>query len=157
MAIAQSLERYMSRQGVTYDLTTHDKTGCSAATARAGAIPAQSLAKGVLVKRRNGYVLAIVPASCQVQLNALGGVIGQPVGLATQEEVAEVFNDCEPGSVPPVAGAYGLAAVLDERLEDAEDIYFEAGDHCTLVHVMAGEFERLMTGVPHASIGVPKH
>jgi Ala-tRNA(Pro) deacylase len=68
-----------------------------------------------------------------------------------------VFSDCDPGSVPPIAGAYGLAAVLDERLEDAEDIYFEAGDHCTLVHVMAGEFERLMAGVPHASIGVPKH
>lgn len=157
MAIAHSLQRFMSQRGVGYDLTTHKRTSCSAATARVGGIPEQSLAKGVLVKRRDSYVLAIVPANCQVQLNALGSLIGQPVGLATSAEVAEVFSDCEPGCVPPVGGAYGLPAVLDESLEDATDIYFEGGDHCTLVHVMADELDRLMPGVPHARIGVKMH
>lgn len=153
MAIAQSLERFLDKRGVSYDLAMHEQTGCSVATARAGAIPETNLAKGVLVKRKNGYVLAIVPASCDVQLDTLGGVVGQPVGLATEEEVSEVFSDCVPGSVPPVGAAYGLASVLDDHLEGLNDIYFEGGDHCTLVHLRGSEFHRLMAGVPHFRIG----
>ncbi|MEW5963048.1 MAG: YbaK/EbsC family protein [Pseudomonadota bacterium] len=157
MAIAQSVEQFLDRRGVSYDLATHERTGSSAATARAGAISETSLAKGVLVKRKNGYVLAIVPASCRVQLNALASAVGQPVSLATEEEVAEVFNDCAPGSVPPVGAAYGLASVLDDHLEGLNDIYFEGGDHCTLVHLRKTEFHRLMVGVPHFRIGEELH
>lgn len=154
MAIAQSVQQFMYRRDVTYDVATHDKTGCSPATAREGAVPMVNLAKGVLVKRREGYLLAIVPATCQVQLSAVGSWVGQPVGLATEAEVSAIFDDCDPGSVPPVAGAYGLLAVMDDRLEGLQDVYFEGGDHCTLVHVNSREFHRMMLGVPHARIGV---
>ena len=64
-----------------------------------------------------------------------------------------IFNDCEPGSVPPVAAAYGLDAVMDDRLGGLSDIYFEGGDHCTLVHLAGRDFDRLMADIPHARIG----
>ncbi|KAB2941969.1 MAG: YbaK/EbsC family protein [Hyphomicrobium sp.] len=157
MGIAISLQRYLDGRAVAYDVLTHDQTKSSLATAHASAVPEANLAKGVLIRRKDGYLLAIVPASCQVQLNAVGHWLKQPVGLATEEEVNAIFGDCEPGSVPPIAGAYGLPAVMDDRLEGFNDIYFEGGDHRTLVHVSGREFHRLMANVPHAPVADRSH
>jgi Ala-tRNA(Pro) deacylase len=157
MGMAISLERYLEGRGVPYDLLPHQRTLDSSATARAAAIPPDNLAKGVLVKHREGYLLAIVPASRQVSLDDVGALCERPVGLATESEVADVFRDCEWGAVPPVAGAYGIQAVMDDSLEGFKDIYFEAGDHCTLVHVRGTDFHRLMSGVPQAHISTASH
>jgi Ala-tRNA(Pro) deacylase len=153
MGIAISLQQYLDGRAVAYEVVAHDRTSTSLETAHISSVPEDNLAKGVLIRRKDGYLLAIVPASCHVQLNEVGRWLKQPVGLATEEEVAAIFRDCEPGSVPPVAGAYGLPAVMDERLEGFNDIYFEGGDHRTLVHVTGAEFHRLMANVPHAPVG----
>lgn len=157
MGIALSLRQYLDDRGVSYDTMTHDRTLCSATTAQASSIPETNLAKGVLCRRKEGYLLAIVPASRHVGLDELGAWLKQPVELATEEEVASIFSDCELGAVPPVAGAYGLPAVMDDSLEGFKDVYFEGGDHRTLVHLNGREFHRLMYAVPHAHIGTPGH
>lgn len=157
MGLSISLQQFLDNRGVSYDVTTHRPTQHSLATAHASHVPEDNLAKGILIRRRDGYLLAVVPASRKVRLAELGAWLNQPIGLATEEEVASVFADCEPGSVPPVAGAYGLRAVMDDSLEGFDHIYFEGGDHCTLVHVTGREFHRLMADVPHARFSAPLH
>jgi len=157
MGIALSLQQYLDGRGVSYDVITHDRALRSSTTAQTSGIPERNLAKGVLIKRKDGFVLAIVPASHHVELNEVGSWAKQPVGLATETEVATIFRDCELGAVPPVAGAYGLPAVMDDSLVGFKDIYFEAGDHRTLVHLNEREFHRLMHDVPHAPIGARNH
>jgi Ala-tRNA(Pro) deacylase len=157
MAIALSLQQYLDGLGVPYEVMTHDRTLRSSDTAQASAVPEDSLAKGVLIKRKDGYLLAILPATCHVQLDAIGAWLRQPIGLATEAEAANIFGDCELGAIPPVAGAYGLPAVMDDSLEGMNDIYFEGGDHRTLVHVTGRDFHRLTADVPHAHIGARDH
>lgn len=152
MGIAISLQKYLNGRAVAYEVMAHNRTSTSLATAHASSIPEDNLAKGVLIRRKDGYLLAIVPASCNVQLDEVGQWLKQPVGLATEEEIAAIFGDCKSGCVP-VAGAYGLTSVMDERLEGFNDIYFEGGDHRTLVHMTGAEFHRLMANVPHALVG----
>ena len=155
MGIATSIRHYLDGRGVPYRLVRHARAVTSSQIAGASDVAEENLAKGVLLKRRDGFILAIVHASCHVRLEALGEWLDQPVGLATEEEVAVVFDDCEYGCAPPVAGAYGLQAVMDDRLEGFNDIYFEAGDHCTLVHVNGRDFRKIQAGVPHAEIAEP--
>lgn len=157
MSIAYSVQQYLEGRGVSYDVMPHEYTVSATATARAGCIPEDNLAKGVLVRQKDGYLVVVVPASCHVQLAELGRWLSQPVGLATEAEVNAIFGDCIGGSVPPTAGAYGLPAVIDDRLEGFNDIYFEGGDHCTLVHLTGREFHRLMADVPHAHISARNH
>ena len=157
MSIAPALQKYLEGRGVSYDVVVHDRTLCSSTTARASGIPEDNLAKGVLIRRKEGCFLAIVPATRLVELAELGGWLKQPVCLATEGEIAEIFADCELGALPPVAGAYELKAVMDENLEGFADIFFEAGDHRTLVHLIGPEFHRLMPNVPHAHISVRHH
>ncbi|KUO59273.1 MAG: hypothetical protein APF80_03095 [Alphaproteobacteria bacterium BRH_c36] len=133
-------------------MLTHKLTSCAEATARACSVPSEMLAKSVLVRRKEGFLLAIVPASADVRLNALGRVIGEPVGLATEDEVAAIFSDCEPGAVPPLAEAYGLSAVVDKEFDGISDVYFEGGDHRTLIHLSGPDFESVTSGFAHAHI-----
>ena len=149
MGIAITLQQYLSDQGVAYDCVEHKRTGCSVRSAEASHVPSDCLAKAVVLKRRDGYILAIVPASRQVRLDEVGAWLRQPVGLAAEEEIAPLFPDCEPGAVPPVAAAYGLRSLVDDSLETQKHIYLEGGDHCTLVHLSGEQFHKLMQKVPH--------
>jgi Ala-tRNA(Pro) deacylase len=45
-----------------------------------------------------------------------------------------------------------LRSLVDESLEGRGDIYFEGGDHRTLVHLSGEQFHEIMAKVPHGRI-----
>ncbi len=45
-----------------------------------------------------------------------------------------------------------MQTIIDRSLDKVDDIYFEAGDHRTLVHLSGAQFHRLMRKAPHANI-----
>lgn len=102
-----------------------------------------------MLRRRDDYIRAVLPASRQLKLDEVVGLPKQPVGLANEEEFVTLLPDCEPCAVPPIAAAYGLRSLVDECLEAQPDVYFEAGDHCKLVHVSGAQFHKLMEMVSH--------
>ncbi len=152
MAIAASLHQYLGREEVGYELIEHARTTNSTRSAQASHVPGARLAKGTVLKDDQGFLIAVVPATCQVDLSVLHRQFKRPLGLATESEVAELFGDCEPGAVPPLGRAYGIDTILDESLLDVGDVYFEAGDHCRLVHVSGADFRKLMADAPHGDI-----
>lgn len=157
MGVAVTLQTFLEGRGVRYGLVEHQRTVRSTDSAEESGVPAGCVAKGVLVRGKEGFLLAIVPASRHVALSELGAWLHQPVGLASEPEVATVFSDCAMGAVPPIPAAYGLRAVVDNRLNQSGDIFFEAGDHSTLVQLAAEDFQRLVADVPHANISMRNH
>jgi Ala-tRNA(Pro) deacylase len=147
MGISLTVQKYIEGQGVTYEVATHERTTRSSDTAKVGSIPANSLAKSVLITCQDGFLLAILPACRHVRLQALS--------LASEADAARIFADCAVGSLPPLPAAYGLTGV--DSLEGCNDIYFEGGDHSSLVHLSGASFQRLLGGVPHAHISVRNH
>ena len=149
MGIAMTLQRYLDDNHVSYDVVTHKKTGCSTMSAQSSHISGNSLAKGVVLKSDDTYILAVLPASRRVELAKLQEFVGSPVTLATENEASELFPDCQEGAVPALGVAYGLPAVVDEQLDSCDDIYFEGSDHRSLVHISGDQFGRLMDSVSH--------
>ena len=47
-------------------------------------------------------------------------------------------------AVPPIGFAYGVDTVWDTSLGDKESVWFEAGDHESLVHLSGRQFHELM-------------
>lgn len=150
MATALTLEQYLDRNGIAYDLLRHVPTTSSLGAARACNIRPNELAKAVVLKKAGGYLLAVLPASQQLEWQALGKSFNQKLALATEDEIAWLFPDCTPGAVPPFGEAYGIDTVVDDSLTEQADIYFESGDHCTLVHVAGRAFCKL---IAHAKRG----
>lgn len=152
MSIATSVESYLSREGILYDTLHHAPTKDSMHSAQAAHIPGDRLAKCVLLEDDNGFLMAVVPATHKVDLGALHRALNRNLGLATDRALIELFRDCEPGAVPPLGPAYGIDTIMDERLADSPDIYFEGGDHQALIHLQGPEFLKLMCNVPRARI-----
>jgi len=152
MGIALTMHEYLEDCHIPYDVARHGRTGCSAMTAEAGHVPGGALAKGVVLRWDGSYLLAVVPASRHVDLTKVGAIVGENVELANEDEASALFPDCDIGAVPVLGAAYRVACVVDERLERREEIWFEGGDHRTLVHVSGDGFGRLMYGVPHGRI-----
>jgi Ala-tRNA(Pro) deacylase len=69
-----------------------------------------------------------------------------------EDELSGLFIDCEPGALPPLGEAYGVVAIVDQSLIGAQDVYFEGGDHCALVHVSGNDFLKLMGDAPRDRI-----
>jgi len=152
MTIAASVEELLTREGVQYDMVGHERTPNSTRSAQAAHIPGDRLAKCVVLHDDHGYVMAVLPATHKVDLSAVRHQLSRPLGLATDGELADLFKDCEPGAIPPLGDAYGLEAILEERLAGEPEIYFEAGDHLALVHLRGSDFLRLMARAPRAQI-----
>ena len=147
MAIAASLRDYLTRHDIAYDEVVHDRAMTMQEAAHRANLPDDCVVKAVVLEDDDGYVLAAVPASHHVRLSAVRKALNRRLGLATEGELASLFADCEIGAAPPVGAAYGLAeVVIDESLDSKPDLYFEGGDHCTLVHVRGADFGRLMGG-----------
>jgi Ala-tRNA(Pro) deacylase len=151
MGIALALKQYLDGHHAPYDVMIHERTATARQTARECEIPNACLAKGVLLRDGRGYMLAVLPASRQLDKTELSHLVDRPLELATENEMAMVFRDCAPGAVPPIGLAYGLETVIDDHLMAEPEIYFEGGDHESLVHMRGEAFQELVRGVRHGS------
>ncbi len=149
MGIAIMMEEFLAEQDVRYDLLRHAPTMTSMRTAEAGHIRGDHLAKGVVLKDDTGYLLAVLPATYHLRLDALEAQTHRRLGLAAEQDMARLFPDCAWGAVPVFGTVYGLESIVDDSIANRPDIYFEGGDHETLVHMDGDDFQRLTVRAAH--------
>jgi len=153
MAIARTLQTYLD-QHVTYDVLPHEPTMSSLRTAEACHISGDCLAKGVVLRRNGGYMLAVLPASHHIRLPDLRVQFGDDIDLAAEDEIDALFGDCAHGAVPPVGDCYGLDTIVDDSIEEKPDVYLEAGDHATLIRLTHAQFAKLTADAQHGRFSV---
>lgn len=144
MGIASGLREYLSSLGVRYELLPHDPTSTSTQTAEAAHVPGDKLAKPVVIKDAERYRVVLIPSTRRLDFTALHHALGRQVGLAIEEEVEALFADCTPGAVPAPAQAYGVTVLIDRTLLSLDEVYFEAGDHASLIRMGGEVFRSLM-------------
>ncbi|MGD2054073.1 MAG: YbaK/EbsC family protein [Gammaproteobacteria bacterium] len=155
MAIAITLQHYLERLGVDYEIIPHPYADTGLDTADRAHVPPDKLAKSVILEDEGGYLMAVCPASRRIKLGELYREINRRLEFADESELADMLGDCALGAVPPVGELYGVDVVVDLDLFMQPDIYFEAGDHVDLVHVSAENFQKLMTNAEHATFTKP--
>lgn len=154
MSIAPQLRQYLDQSKAEYDVIVHTPTQSTLESARSCDIPAGQVAKAVLLDTADDeHILAVIPSDRKVELNELRSELGRKPRLADEAEIGKVFKDCEIGAVPPVG--YEVTTIVDDALEDQPDVYFEAGDHKSLVHMDGAEFSRVMKGARHGQFSEP--
>jgi Ala-tRNA(Pro) deacylase len=128
-------------QGISYEVVAHRHTGDSLHTAEAAHVSGESVAKAVVLEDEQGYIVAVLPATYKLKIGELHAFTGRRhLRLVSEEALAGLFKDCEIGAVPALAAAYGLEAVWDESLALSSTLYFEGGDHQSLVRVSGADF-----------------
>jgi len=147
MSIAPTLQRYLTAADIQYDVILHNPTTSSERTAEACRISGDRLAKAIVLRRDAGYMLAVLPASRHLRISDLRNQLGDDVEMAKEAEIDPLFPDCVPGAVPPLG--YALPVVVDDSIEAQPEIYMEAGDHETLIHMSHAQFAHLTESARH--------
>jgi len=155
MGIALTLRQYLNRSGIDYEVLSHQHTTSSLATAHAALVPAGCLAKPVILEDDGGFLMAVIPANCRLELGQVHRLLHRPLGLATEQAVTALFRDCEAGAVPAVGSAYGMEMLVDDSLVKQPDVYIEGGNHRELLHMRNREFRRLLSTARHGPISHP--
>ncbi len=71
MPIANKLEAHVKAHSIHYELIPHPHTESSMITAAAAQVRGDRLAKAVIVKDGDDYVMVVVPSNSRVHLGAL--------------------------------------------------------------------------------------
>lgn len=121
------IRSYLQEHAVDFDFLLHRPAHSAAHLAGTLHVEGRSVAKGVLVRADDSFVLAVVPATHRIDLNRLAMALGaHDVRIAPESEVERIFNDCEPGALPPFGRLYGLTTILDTDLADRTELTFVA-------------------------------
>jgi len=143
MTISPTLHKYLDTEKIAYDEIPHVLTMSSARTAQACHISGDRMAKAIVLRRGGGYLLAVLPASHHLMLADLRARFGDDIAIAGESEIDRLFADCAHGAVPAAGICYGLDVIVDDSIKMQPEIYIEAGDHETLLHLDRAQFERL--------------
>jgi Ala-tRNA(Pro) deacylase len=139
------LKELLDRQHVSYAIINHDTAYTAKEAAQRSHVSCSTVAKTVIVKVEGRLAMAVVPASCKVDLSALKKSLhAHSCTLATEQEFMTVFPDCEIGAVPPFGNLYGMMVYVAEELSKADEIAFCAGNHEQLIRIAWLDFEWLV-------------
>ncbi|RBJ77672.1 hypothetical protein C3L29_030285 [Pseudomonas sp. MWU12-2534b] len=153
MRMARTVQRSLEQAACEFDLVSHPHSASSLETARVAGVPAERVAKSVVLDDHHGhYLMAVLPASRHLDLSKVRG--SGEWQITRESTLAHLFNDCERGAVPALGESYGLDVVIDPLLTRQKDIYLEAGNHHNLVHMRVAQYLKL---VPHAEVCEVSH
>jgi Ala-tRNA(Pro) deacylase len=140
----RKLRDFLDTNHVKYVTIHHSPAFTAQEIAASAHIPGNEVAKTVMVKLDGTMAMAVVPASFQLDFNALKQASGKKnVELATEDEFKGMFPGCEAGAMPPFGNLYGMDVYCCEKLAEDEEIAFNAGSHTELIRMSYRDFQRL--------------
>jgi Ala-tRNA(Pro) deacylase len=144
MSVAAKLKQYLDDNRVAYDVLSHARTYTAQDTAQAAHVPGNEVAKSVVVKADDRFVLVVLPAPRKVGLERLNEILdARSVRIAEESEFTSLFPGCEVGAMPPFGNLYGLDVYVDESLTQDEEIIFNACTHVEAIRMKYKDFERM--------------
>lgn len=145
MVTHQRLQSYLDSHKIPYQVVNHSIAYTAREAADSLHIPASIYAKVVVIKAEGRYLMAVLPSTWKVDLKRLEEVLECPyVRLATEDELAILFPDCEIGSMPPFGNLYGTPVYVDATLAHDEEIVFDAGSHVGAIKMRYKDFADLV-------------
>jgi Ala-tRNA(Pro) deacylase len=145
MELPRWIESTLQQEDVPYRVHHHRPRFTSQDVAAEEHVSGHRLAKVVVVKAGEELVAVVLPASRRLNLFAVGEALGGvPCRLATEQEMAERFTDCEVGAIPPLPHWVGMRMLADASLMETQgDIVFQAGTHEDTIELASTDWRRI--------------
>ena len=145
MAVVERLEDVLKKNNIQYKTVAHQEAYTAQEIAAAIHVPGKELAKVVMVKAKDRFVMTVMPASWRVDFKKLKEVLHEKdLRLATEDEFKAMFPDCEPGAEPPFGNLYHIDTYVDRSLAEDEHIFFNAGNHYETVEMRYNDYANIV-------------
>ena len=144
MAISARLKAWLDGAKVKYAAAKHPVVYTAQEIAAAQHVPGRQLAKCVLVNTDRGAALAVLPASCLIDIKKLKVILGATsLSIAKEADIKARFPDVEVGAMSPFGNLYQVPVVVDRQLGESEHIVFNAGSHTDTIKIRYRDFAAL--------------
>jgi Ala-tRNA(Pro) deacylase len=158
MPLSERLRSFLDSRHAEFTLTTHPNAYTAREVAAVEHLPAREVAKTVVIFGDGMYHMIVIPASKLVDLTEVRPTLGlTQVRLAREDELANLFPDCELGAMPPLGTLYGFPTYLDSCLAGEDMIAFNAGNHREVMHMRTSEYRRLVSPSIISIVREPAH
>jgi Ala-tRNA(Pro) deacylase len=139
-----NVQEFLRQRDVPFQMMDHRPTYNAQSLAQAVHVSGEEVAKTVLLRAGEDYMLAVVPATHTIDLHGVEELVGvEDVDLATEAECGYRFNDCELGALPPFGSRYGMKTLVERSLAEHDEIVFESNNHHEAVRMRFSDFETL--------------
>ncbi|MGA2071360.1 MAG: YbaK/EbsC family protein [Sedimentisphaerales bacterium] len=136
---------YLKKSGIKYESRKHKPAFSAQQMAAVEHEPGRFVVKPVLVKVDGKYAMCVLAACYKVDLGALKRELGaKSVELAGEEEMGQLFGNCELGAEPPFGNLYDVPTIMDKALEADDHIVFQAGSHDKAIQMKMADYRKLV-------------
>ena len=145
MPLSNKLIKFLEEKKVSYKLLRNETAYTAQEVAHAVHISGKELAKTIIAHADGKFVMAVLPAPHRVNFKSLKQVLkAKDVRLATEDELKQLFPDCELGAMPPIGPLYNLPVYVAKPLSEDKEIAFNACTHVDAVKMSYSDFEKLV-------------
>lgn len=140
----KKLIEYLEQETIHYTRIIHSAAYTAQVIAHRAHISGNVLAKTIVLKDPDQkFLMAVIPANYQVDMEKISTLYGKNVQLSSEEEFENLFPGCETGGMPPFGNLFGLPVYVSEPLPKNEEISFNAGNHRELLQMSFSDYRRL--------------
>lgn len=138
------IQDYLEQAKVMFEVHEHAPAYTAQEIAAEEHVSGYKLAKTVLVRADDRYVLCVLPAALKVDMEKVAEVVdADQVFLADETDMAKLFPDVEVGAEPPFGNLYDLPTIVDNSFAEDEEIVFQAGTHRQTIRMRFEDYRRL--------------
>ncbi len=139
-----NVQQFLQQRNVPFRTLDHEPTYAAQRLAQIVHVSGEEVAKVVLLRVDDGFVLAVLPATRVVDLDRVRKLVGAAdVKLASEPDCGRCFPDCELGALPPFGSKYGLRTLADRSLAEDEEIVFEGNTHHEAIRMKFDDYVQL--------------
>jgi Ala-tRNA(Pro) deacylase len=136
---------FLDESSVSYEVMEHTPVFTAQQMAALEHEPGKFVAKPVIIKADDKYMMCVLAACYKIDLGELKNKLGaKKVELADENEIGEIFDDCDLGAEPPFGNLYDMPVIMDKALEDDDHILFQAGTHEQAIRMDMGDYRKLV-------------
>jgi Ala-tRNA(Pro) deacylase len=145
MSVLKRLKEYLDENDIRYISIDHSPAYTGQKLAEAVHISGKEIAKTVILKAGGSYMMAVLPASRKINFDYLEEQIAaKGLRLAQEDEIKDLFPDCEVGAMPPFGNFYDIPVYAASALSEDEEIVFNAGTHTDAIRMSYNDYIRLV-------------
>lgn len=149
MTIAATVGDALAFEGIDFRILRTSRAEATVDGLRSAGVEPEGCARAMLLKDAQGYVLTVTAATRVLDLELLRRELHRELVPAGDDDLDDLFCDCEVGSVPPLGPWYRIPTIVDSSLREQASICFDAGESCALVEVTEPSFEKLLEGADY--------
>lgn len=143
MSCVAWVRRTLEDEGAAFEERHHPLAYTAQQVAEREHISGHRVAKVVVAIADERMVALVLPATRKVSLEQLRETLpANRIRLASEEEMARAFPDCEVGALPPLLHYPDLEVIMDRSMEVDGDILFQGGTHCDAVRMRFDDWYR---------------